>query len=134
MHPWIVYLDGAGTKRRPYRFNVRTVVDDKSDIWDLGPTLFKKVTKKSIKNKGAKKSPYDGTFWGTGAKPVVGHSYVVHTLDGDSDFWSKFTVEKIVARGSVTVSWELLTTPQRKLDQDRKKRAEEKKRRKKKSK
>ncbi len=131
---WDVALQGEGSKQQPYMLDVRMVTDDKSDIWDLGKTPLRKVTKKSAKKKGAKRSPYDGTFSGTGIPPVAGHSYLVHTVDRDSDYWAKFTVDKVSPRKSIKISWELLTTPQRQLDKDRKKLAKDRKRREKKKK
>lgn len=125
LNDWDLCLQGSGEKRRPYSLVVRTVTDDRSDFWDLGAVKLEKVTKKSVKKRGLKSPVYDGTAAGAGLPPVVGHVYVVHTKDSDSDFWARFRVKAVVPRTSVTIEWELLSTPQRKVDADREKRTRE---------
>ena len=116
LNDWDLCLQGAGTERQAYSLVVRTVTDDRSDFWDVGKIPFEKVNKKSIRMRGVRVPSYDGTAFGAGLPPKIGHTYVVRTLDSDSDFWAKFTVTAIIPKKSVTIRWQLMSTPQRALD------------------
>ncbi|MCB1282124.1 MAG: hypothetical protein KDB18_11450 [Salinibacterium sp.] len=117
---WDLCLQGHGIERYPYTITPRTVTNDKSEIWDLGEVKFEEVRVESHKAKSAVAARWDqeGRH---GLTPRTGHVYLLHTLDDDSDFWTKFEVIEITPNKGVTISWQLLTRPQRMLDKARKK-------------
>ena len=43
---------------------------------------------------------------------IVGHMYVVHTKDTESDLYALFRVEALVPRTSVTISWKSVRSPE----------------------
>ena len=110
---WDVCLQGSGVKRQPYYLTPRTVTDDESQIWDLGKVDFQKVTMKSVKTGTAKAAKWDEEGRGHGLQPVVGHTYLIHTVDTHSDFWTKVKVTEVIPMDGITLEWELLTEPQR---------------------
>ncbi len=46
-------------------------------------------------------------------KAVVGHLYVMHVKDSDSDFYVLFRVESIERGESCTISWKLIALPEK---------------------
>lgn len=113
LNDWDLSLQGNGSKRYPYMLQVRTVADDRSEIWDLGKVNLRKAKKSSVKSRSAVKAVRGRRGVSLGLAPKVGHTYVVHTLDSNSDFWSAFTVTEVVPKKSVSIEWRLLSTPQR---------------------
>jgi len=46
------------------------------------------------------------------ARIIVGHLYLVHVKDEDSDFYALFRVEALTQRESCTISWKQIPPPQ----------------------
>jgi hypothetical protein len=45
-------------------------------------------------------------------KAVVGHLYVMHVKDNDSDIYVMFRVESIERGDNCTISWHIVTSPE----------------------
>lgn len=95
-----------GNSPVPDSFDVSMVTDDCSRIKDLGafnwsdafqvpalPAYLEPTREPSV-------------------KAVVGHLYVVHTKDRDSDHYALFRVEALEPGTSVTISWKLVRSPE----------------------
>ena len=79
-------------------FGVRTIVDDKSVILDLGDVEFKDLKElPPIPQWNAKKNDR--------APAIEGHTYLVHTKDTNSDHISLFRVKKLEAGKTCTIDW-----------------------------
>ncbi|MCB9833706.1 MAG: hypothetical protein H6807_14675 [Planctomycetes bacterium] len=108
---WDVCLQGRGIERSPFHFCVRTVVDDDSQLWHLGQVPLEKVSPRSPRPSISRPlyddSPDDNYL------AIVGHSYLVHTVDSDSDLWAAFTVTSIEPGRAVTIRWRLLGEPKK---------------------
>lgn len=79
-------------------FGVRTITDDKSVILDLGDVEFK-----DLKELPAIPKWTDGE--NDCAPAVVGHTYLVHTKDSDSDHISLFRVKKMEEGKTCSIDW-----------------------------
>jgi hypothetical protein len=44
-------------------------------------------------------------------RAVIGHMYLVHVKDSDNDHYALFRVESLVPLESVTISWNLVASP-----------------------
>lgn len=109
---WDLSLEGDGTERNPYILRVIITTDDKNEIFDLGTADFDKVGvghAKGVVGVGPENQ--------AGIPLVVGRVYLVHSVDTLSNFWAKFRVDKATAKSGVTITWQLLTKPQRYRDQ-----------------
>jgi hypothetical protein len=105
-------------------FNVTMVVDDRSRIKDLGALQWSDIAEVPILPAGLK--PAQGKAFRTASLPagveestngqmtrvVLGHVYVVHSKDGDSDFYTLFRVEELVPSTQVTISWKNVPSPE----------------------
>jgi len=84
-------------------FDVRMVVDDRSRIFDLGA-----VDLGTAPLPDAAVKPDDGKP----VEAVKGHVYLVHTVDFDTDLWTRFRVLEIEPMKWVTFEWQSLdSTP-----------------------
>jgi len=94
LNDWDFVLSGG-------RIWVRTVVDDRSEIWDLGETDFDK--------------PELGK-WGDRKESVVlearkARVYVIHTNDANSNLWSKMKILERRAGEWILFRWERVVNP-----------------------
>jgi hypothetical protein len=83
-------------------FDVTTVTDDCSRIVDLGARTWSDGL--GIPQLPAHPVPMREPS----VDAVVGHMYLVHTKDRDSDFYALFRVEELQPRQRVTISWRRL--------------------------
>ncbi len=83
-------------------FDVTTVTDDCSRIVDLGARNWGDGL--GIPPLPAHPEPTREPS----VDAVVGHMYLVHTKDRDSDLYALFRVEELKPRESVTISWKRL--------------------------
>ena len=86
-------------------FHVTMVVDDQSRIADLGELNWSdnfEVPALPAHPKPAREPS---------VKAVIGHLYVVHTKDTETDFYALFRVESLEAGDKVTISWKRIESP-----------------------
>jgi len=88
-------------------FDVTMVGDDRSRIKDLGKYNW---TDKFNVNK---LSAYEEPETEPSVRAEVGHIYLVHTRDTDSNYYALFRVDRLVSDESVEISWKLIDPPQR---------------------
>jgi len=87
-------------------FDVTMVTDDCSRISDLGPLSW------SDHFEVPALPAYPEPTREPSVKAIVGHMYVVHTKDRDSDHYALFRVEALEPDTSVTISWKLMRSPE----------------------
>jgi len=83
-------------------FDVTMVTDDRSRIVDLGKLDW--TDSFDLPDLQA----YERPMRDPSVPAVVGHMYLVHTCDSDSDHFSVFRVENLEPDQNVTISWKLL--------------------------
>jgi hypothetical protein len=92
-----------GNSTIPDAFDVTTVTDDRSRIADLGELdwsqTFELPALKAYETPTRERS----------VPAVVGHIYLVHSKDTDSDHYALFRVEKLLPGDSVVITWKLLS-------------------------
>lgn len=86
--------------------DVTMVSDDRSRIKDLGPLNWSDdiVITELPAHPVPTREP--------GQPAVVGHMYLVHTRDRDSDFYALFRVEELKHSDSCTITWKLVPNPE----------------------
>ena len=86
-------------------FDVTMTADDRSRIRDLGShTWANKFTVPNLPEYGKpQREP--------SVKAIVGHVYVVHAKDTDTDLYALFRVEKLVPGQHVDITWKLIPAP-----------------------
>jgi len=95
-----------GNSPTPDAFDVTMVTDDCSRIKDLGKLNW-------TDNFDVPALPaYSQPTRESSVKAIVGHMYLVHSKDSDSDHYSLFRVEALTPNQSVTISWKLIPEPQ----------------------
>lgn len=94
-----------GNSVTPDSFDVTMIVDDRSRIKDLGK--YKWSDKFSV----SRLSAYEEPEREPSVKALVGHIYLVHSRDRDSDHYALFRVEKLVSEESVEITWKLIEAP-----------------------
>ena len=86
-------------------FDVTTVVDDRSRLADLGKLEwtddFRIPALPAFEKPARERS----------AEAIVGHIYLVHTVDSDSDLYALFRVDEMESGESATITWKLIPTP-----------------------
>jgi hypothetical protein len=87
----------------PDAFDVTTVTDDRSRIADLGELDWSRELQLP------RLEAYETPTREKSVKAVVGHMYLVHSKDTDSDHYALFRVEKLLPGDSVTITWKLLS-------------------------
>lgn len=87
-------------------FQVTMVTDDCSRIQDMGALDWGDAFQVPII--GAHPVPTREPD----VNAVVGHMYVVHTKDSDTDLYALFRVEALELRKSVTISWKSVQSPE----------------------
>ena len=95
-----------GNSSVPDAFDVTMVTDDCSRIKDLGALNWSGPFK--VPALPAHPEPTREPS----VKAIVGHMYVVHTKDRDSDHYSLFRVDALEPGISVTISWKLTQSPE----------------------
>lgn len=93
-----------GNSTVPDAFDVTTVTDDRSRIADLGA-----VDWSAGELEVPRLEAYEKPTREKSVAAVVGHMYLVHAKDTETDHYAIFRVEKLVPGESVTISWKLLT-------------------------
>jgi hypothetical protein len=87
-------------------FRVTMVVDDCSRIQDMGALNWSDAFQVPV----IKAYPVPTTE--PDVEAVVGHMYVVHTKDTNTDLYALFRVEALEPRKSVTISWKGVQSPE----------------------
>ena len=87
-------------------FDVTTVGDDRSVIQDLGALNWGDAFQVPVV------TPHPVPTNGPDINAVVGHMYVVHTKDSNSDLYALFRVEALDPLKSVTISWKSVRSPE----------------------
>ena len=95
-----------GNSPTPDAFDVTMVGDDRSRIQDLG--AFNWTDKFQVPALPAYQQPTREPS----VKAIVGHMYLVHNKDRDSDHYALFRVESLEPGVSVTISWKLIPAPE----------------------
>lgn len=95
-----------GNSPLPDAFDVTMVTDDCSRIKDLGELSWSDAF--DVPALPAHLEPTREPS----VKAIVGHLYVVHSKDTDSDHYALFRVEALEPGKSVTISWKLITSPE----------------------
>src|SRR6185369_15388899 len=88
-------------------FDVTMVGDDRSRIKDLGKYNW------TDKFKVNKLSAYEEPETEPSVRAEVGHIYLVHTRDTDSNYYALFRVDRLISEESVEISWKLIDPPKR---------------------
>jgi hypothetical protein len=88
------------------QFNVSMVGDDRSRIMDLGALNW------SDNFQVPQLTPQPVPAIEPSVTAVVGHMYVVHTKDNDTDLYALFRVEALNPLKSVTITWKSIQSPQ----------------------
>jgi hypothetical protein len=95
-----------GNSPTPDAFDVTMVTDDCSRIKELGELNW-------TDNFDVPALPaYPQPTRESSVKAIVGHMYLVHSKDRDSDHYALFRVEALKPGNSVTISWKLIPGPQ----------------------
>ena len=87
-------------------FNVTTVGDDRSRIQDLGPLNWTDTFQVPVL------TPHPAPAIEPEVLAVVGHMYVVHTKDRETDLYALFRVEALNPLTSITISWKSVPSPE----------------------
>ena len=98
------YPDADGRVVRDV-FGVTMVVDDRSRLRDLGKVDWNdSITLPVLPafDKPENEKPADA---------IVGHMYLVHTVDGDSDFYTLFRLDEMKSGESAKISWKRIPPP-----------------------
>jgi hypothetical protein len=94
-----------GNSPIPDAFGVTMVTDDCSRIKDMGPLSWGD----SFQVPELPAHPVPTTE--PDVKAIVGHMYVVHTKDTETDLYALFRVEALDPGKSVTISWRSVQAP-----------------------
>ena len=94
-----------GNSPLPDAFDVTMVTDDCSRIRDLGQLNW--TDKFDVPALPAYLQPTREPS----VKAIVGHMYLVHSKDRDTDHYALFRVESLVPGDNVTISWKLVPAP-----------------------
>lgn len=92
-------------------FDVTMVTDDCSRILDLGEFTWDNDLEIPLL------PAHDQPTREPSVKAFVGHMYLVHTKDRETDLYALFRVEELEPRKSVTISWKLIPSPEPRGDQ-----------------
>jgi hypothetical protein len=95
-----------GNSPVPDAFDVTMVTDDCSRIKDLGALTWLDPFKVPALPAHPKPTREPSV------KAIVGHMYLVHTKDRDSDHYALFRVEALEPGTAVTISWKLTPSPE----------------------
>ncbi len=87
-------------------FSVTMVGDDRSRIQDLGPKSWSDTFQVPIL------VPHSEFAFEPEVAAVLGHMYVVHTKDTETDLYTLFRVEAIDPGRNVTISWKSVRSPE----------------------
>lgn len=87
-------------------FDVTMVADDCSRMLDLGPLNWTDSFQVPVV------PPYPVPTRDPSVAAVVGHMYVVHTKDTETDLYTLFRVEALDSKKSVTISWKSVRSPE----------------------
>jgi len=96
-----------GNSVTPDAFDVSMVVDDRSRMKDLGNYQW------TDQFEVPRLPAYEEPEHEPSVKAVVGHIYVVHTRDRETDQYALFRVEKLDPGKSVEITWKVIPAPPR---------------------
>lgn len=82
-------------------FGVTMVTDDRSRLKDLGPLTWEEFDKMKVDIP----EPYAEPTRETNLPVIVGHMYIVRTVDSDSDLTTAVHVESLIPGDRVTFTW-----------------------------
>lgn len=99
---WDVLFDNNS---HPDMFDVTMVTDDCSRIKELGELSWYDIFEIPVL------TPHPKPAREPGVKAIVGHMYLVHSKDSESDHYALFRVEHLEPQQSVTISWKLIPPP-----------------------
>lgn len=85
--------------------DVTMVVDDRSRIKDLGKYAW------TDNFHIPRMSAYEEPEREPSVPAMLGHIYLVHTRDTDSDYYALFRVDRLVSEESIEISWKLIDPP-----------------------
>lgn len=104
-------------------FTVSMITDDRSRIKDLGEmnwsdVLYIPVLPASLEpHKGvrmpAKGQLFEESSGGQVTRAAAGHMYIVHTKEGERDFYTMFRVDELIPNDRCTISWKLVPSPEK---------------------
>jgi hypothetical protein len=95
-----------GNSPLPDAFTVTTVTDDCSRIQDMGSLNWGDNFLVPVL------TAYPVPTTEPDIKAIVGHMYVVHTKDRETNLYALFRVEALDAGRSVTISWKSVQSPE----------------------
>lgn len=95
-----------GNSPTPDAFDVTTVTDDRSRIQDLGEHDW------SDEIAMPRLEAYEKPTREPSVRAVVGHMYLVHSKDRDTDHYTLFRVDHLLPGECVTITWKLLPSPE----------------------
>lgn len=90
----------------PNHFHVAIVSDDRSRIVDLGQVQFEQPNLERLPALPAYPQPRRDFV-----PAVVGHVYLVHTADRNSDLYALFRVDSVNQNNSCDISWKRIPVP-----------------------
>ena len=112
-----ISLDGDGDW-----LSVTMVTDDRRRIKDLGEMNWSEVyhvpvLPASLEPRQGVRMPKPGESFeessdGQVTRAVVGHIYVVHTKDSDTDLYAMFRVERLDPNDTCVISWKVVPSPE----------------------
>lgn len=90
----------------PNHFHVTMVSDDRSRIADLGEATLEQLDLAQLEKLPATARPQREFV-----PAIVGHVYVVHTVDRNTDLYAVFRVDEITQNRSCNISWKRIDAP-----------------------
>jgi hypothetical protein len=99
-------------------FTVTRATDDRSRIKDLGVLKWSDIVEipllpASTELEGINMPSKGHKGSSNVARVVVGHLYVVHSKDSNSDFYTLFRVDNLIPSDEVTISWKVVPSPEK---------------------
>jgi hypothetical protein len=91
----------------PDSFDVTMVTDDRSRIKDLG--VYNWGDKIELPTLDAHEEPKREP----NVEAIEGHMYMVHSKDRDTDLYTLFRVERLIAGENVEITWKVIPPPER---------------------
>jgi hypothetical protein len=95
------FMYGSGRTR----IDIRTISDDAGFIWNLGVVDFENLPEDVLKTAQSKEE----------TEALLNHVYIIHTVDSDSDLWSKMKILEIDSMKWMIFQWEVIHNPNKVL-------------------
>lgn len=90
----------------PNHFHVTMVSDDRSRIVDLGEMSLEQLDVNQLRKLPPHPRPQREFL-----PAVVGHVYLVHTVDRNTDLYALFRVDQLHQNNTCDISWKRIETP-----------------------